>query len=59
MSFAGSFLVTMATAESKSKKLDIILGLDSKVNPKPAQVDVERAESLHSSMATIFGTTLL
>ncbi|CAN4121533.1 unnamed protein product [Withania somnifera] len=34
----------LATPEARSKKLDIILGLDSKVNPKPAPVSL-KAES--------------
>ena len=58
MSFGGSFLVTMvcmATAEAKSKKLDIILGLDSLVNPKPARpsLKVESSGYIPSGSARI------
>ncbi|KAK6779558.1 hypothetical protein RDI58_021742 [Solanum bulbocastanum] len=45
----------MATAEAKSKKLDIIFGLDSKMNPKPApaSLKVESSAYIPSGSARI------
>ncbi|CAN4117074.1 unnamed protein product [Withania somnifera] len=37
----------MATPEAKSKKLDIILGLDSKMNPKPAPASLKPESSAY------------